>query len=164
MLKTLRRYFPNTVSGSTRATPQKPTEPQSQKSDPAPSTEENSAGLRSIGADLSPNEYGEILELHVLKHYQSKGFVLIQRRYRTPFAEIDIVLTSPRGSVVLVEVKSSTSGFRMPFRVSKRQRGRLCRAHEYFVRFHTAVESHLAVVSQSGEIHLFTDYLGLGGY
>lgn len=49
---------------------------------------------------------GKLAEDLALAHLQRKGLKLQQRNYRTPYGEIDLVMTEPTsGSLVFVEVR-----------------------------------------------------------
>lgn len=40
-----------------------------------------------------------------------QGYALLRQNYRTPYGEIDLILRSPEGELVFVEVKSRTGAF-----------------------------------------------------
>lgn len=44
---------------------------------------------------------------YALRH----GYALIRRNYRTPYGEIDLILRSPEGELVFVEVKARTGTY-----------------------------------------------------
>ncbi|MGE3973209.1 MAG: YraN family protein [Bdellovibrionales bacterium] len=102
---------------------------------------------------------GEELEQKVLQFYLKQGFQLKAQRYKSHFAEIDLIFISPSDHLILVEVKSAPRPGFEAFRVSASQRVRLRRAHEQFACHYTHVESHLAVVSQDGVIEVHKDHL-----
>lgn len=69
---------------------------------------------------------------YALKH----GYALIRRNYRTPYGEIDLILRSPEGELVFVEVKArSDTYFGYPERaVDQRKRRHIIRsAYHYLV-------------------------------
>jgi len=53
-------------------------------------------------------ELGRIAEDHAARCLRSKGYRIVERNYRTPRGEIDII-ADHRDSLVFVEVKSRTS-------------------------------------------------------
>ena len=53
-------------------------------------------------------ELGRIAEDHAARYLRSKGYRIVERNYRTPRGEIDII-AEHRDSLVFVEVKSRTS-------------------------------------------------------
>ena len=53
-------------------------------------------------------ELGRIAEDHAGRYLRSKGYRILERNYRTPRGEIDII-AEHRNSLVFVEVKSRTS-------------------------------------------------------
>ena len=64
-----------------------------------------------------------------------RGYVLMDRNYRTPFGELDLVLLSPENEVVFVEVKArSGTGFGYPeSAVDDRKREHIIRSANYFL-------------------------------
>lgn len=67
---------------------------------------------------------------------------------KTPFAEVDLLFRSLRGTLVLVEVKSANSEVFYSVRISKNQKQRLIRAAAFLSeRFGCLVEIHWAFVS-----------------
>lgn len=44
-------------------------------------------------------------------HASAKGYALVQRNFRTPYGEIDLILRSPKGELVFAEVKSRSSTY-----------------------------------------------------
>lgn len=109
--------------------------------------------------EQSYQELGRKLEDLALQFYLSQSYDLKYRRYKTPFAEVDLIFTSPQKNLVLVEVKSKTRKGFEAFRVSKVQKERLKRAHQYFLGYYSRVESHLAIVSQDGRVEVHKDFL-----
>jgi Holliday junction resolvase-like predicted endonuclease len=104
-------------------------------------------------------ELGEKYEALALRFYLLHGYRLKAQRFKTKVAEIDLVLTSPEGHLVLVEVKSKSQRGFEAFRVSTQQKNRLRRAHQFFSAQWSHVESHLAIVSQDGKVEVHRDYL-----
>lgn len=97
-------------------------------------------------------------ELIVLNHYERQlGYQKISHRFKTPFAEVDLVLRSKSGVLTLVEVKTCSNIAYLEHRLSKKQKVRLRRALSYYGEIEKIVDLHFAVVSQDGQIHIFTD-------
>ncbi|HRO66795.1 MAG TPA: YraN family protein [Pseudobdellovibrionaceae bacterium] len=98
---------------------------------------------------------GLLSEEKVRLHLEGRGCRLIRSRFKTPYAEIDLLMRSGRG-LLMVEVKSlSTRGF-LETRLSRRQKERLHRAREWLAQgARDDVSLILAVVEESGKILLF---------
>lgn len=65
----------------------------------------------------------------VAQDFIVKKFKILNRRFRTIYAEIDLIVESPRGEIWLVEVKTISHFDFLEVRVSKKQKERLQRAH-----------------------------------
>ena len=89
------------------------------------------------------------------------GWRLSRRRWRTPWAEVDLVLRQKR-HLLLVEVKCLPSLERLSTAVSSSQKRRLQRVVENLAELDSVdqVECVLAVVLPSQSIHWFADFLG----
>jgi len=74
------------------------------------------------------------------------GYEFWAERFKTPFAEIDLIFQTPEKVFVMVEVKSIGKKGYERYRVSSKQRMRLKRAHQYFCSRFKKVEFHLALV------------------
>lgn len=101
---------------------------------------------------------GKSCEDLALQHYLSRSFQLIRRRWKSPFAEIDLVLRAPTGEIVLVEVKSLKSVEYLHVRISRRQKQRLQRALIFSAERRPGTRMELAVVSQQGLVETFSDF------
>lgn len=100
-------------------------------------------------------------ENHVLNHYLQKQYVLLGQRVKTPFAEVDILLRTPQGHLLMIEVKTANLTDFQPFRVSQKQKARLLRALQFLAaRWELLVEIHWAFVTKEGEITVFEDISG----
>ena len=79
---------------------------------------------------MSKNSWARGIEAeNKVKEYLLKNnFELIEQRYRTPFAEVDLLLRSPKGPLVMIEVKAISDWDRLLWRLDQRQRQRLKRA------------------------------------
>ncbi len=94
----------------------------------------------------------------VIDYYQSRNFLLLKQRMKTPFAEVDLLFRAPQGHLLMVEVKSvNLSSFYLT-RVSKRQKNRLEKAVIFLSnRFNILVEIHWAFVGLDDEVIIFED-------
>jgi Holliday junction resolvase-like predicted endonuclease len=88
--------------------------------------------------------------------YQSRGYELLRRRWKTPFAELDLFLKSPEGTWVIVEVKSLPSTDYVESRLGRKQKMRLKRAFLWLTEKQGHGELHLALVSPA-ELLVFTE-------
>jgi putative endonuclease len=97
-------------------------------------------------------------ESRVQEFYTKKGLTIVAHRWRTPFAEVDLVFKdSQTGSLLLVEVKkSSYSEFRVHL-LSVRQKQRLNRVITWLAEQAYQVEIRLVIVDENGEIEEFKD-------
>ena len=108
---------------------------------------------------------GQASEDLVLKYYLDRGFICQKRRWKSPFAEIDLVLLSPDKIIYLVEVKSVSSFDFLSHRLSHKQKRRLQRAHLYACelwgeKMNRLVALELAVVSQQGQVLIIDNVFG----
>lgn len=92
-------------------------------------------------------------EACVERFFQLRGYRTLERRWRTPFAELDLVFAAPRGELLIVEVKSSDWPEGMLAGLSRRQRGRLLRAREWLAEREER-EVHLWLVTFNGRARL----------
>lgn len=90
---------------NTKATPPKSTETRSQGSAPAASTEKLLVESKSTFG--KPSSKGCQSEAEVARQLEESGFQIVAERLKTPFAEVDLLVRSPEGALILVEVKSS---------------------------------------------------------
>lgn len=60
----------------------------------------------------------------------SKGWQLLSHRKVVGFVEIDLVFKTPKGQMVLVEVKSSSKGFFSTFRWQRDQKNKFLKVLE----------------------------------
>jgi len=73
-----------------------------------------------------------------------KLYRIIGRRIKTPVGEIDLVAISPRGPICFIEVKARRTEREAAEAVTARQRERIARAAELYLRSHPALR-HKAV-------------------
>lgn len=96
-------------------------------------------------------------ELLVEKDLRQRGWRIVAKRFKSPFAEIDLIVEKNK-IVKILEIKSLSNQNFSRYRVSSRQRVRLARAHQYFIeKWENPVEFQLAFVDPKGKI----DYLDL---
>jgi Holliday junction resolvase-like predicted endonuclease len=93
----------------------------------------------------------------VIAHFTENGAVVVAQRFKTPFAELDLLFKKGH-KYYLVEVKKVDSSFDREW-VSKKQRERLRNAHLYLLARYPNLKSLLAVVSQQGKITYVEDFL-----
>ena len=100
-------------------------------------------------------EEGRAAEDLVLQHYEKRGYRLVRRRWRTPVAELDLVMATLTEYVV-IEVKTLSKWSRPEDRVSRRQKQRLRNAQRLLQdKWRADVRLVLAFVQPDGKILLF---------
>ena len=118
---------------------------------------------------MTKNERGILSEWQVASHRRRfYGETLLNHRYKTPFAEIDLVLHHQQeASLTMIEVKTDATYIRDGEPVGLRQRQRLLAAREYLddisgmqVRLLVAVVSH----SQESALICRVRYFELANY
>jgi Holliday junction resolvase-like predicted endonuclease len=94
-------------------------------------------------------------------YFEKKGYELLRHRWRTPFAEVDLVFRHKVSRhILLVEVKkNSYLDFREKI-LSKRQKTRLGRVVQWLSEKNKKVELRLVVIDEKGEIEEFPDVFG----
>jgi len=95
----------------------------------------------------------------VAAYLKTKSFKILKTRWRTTYAEIDLVAESGRGEIWIFEVKTLSHFDFMTVRVSRRQKERLKRAF-LFVQSKTTrpVRLALAFVNRKREVMVFEDF------
>lgn len=96
----------------------------------------------------------------VLKHYQKNNYKLVKRRWKTLYAEVDLLLLNSQNQFVMVEVKSLHSFDFLPHRLSWKQKNRLQRAIESFAGKNQLVYFQLAVVDKQDQVQVFDSVFG----
>lgn len=88
-----------------------------------------------------------------------KHFRILKTRWRTVYAEIDLLAESPRGEIWIFEIKTLSHFDFLDVRVSRRQKERLKRAH-MFVQSKTRkpVRLALAFVDKRGKVLVFDNF------
>ena len=135
------------------------TEKLSLNSDPPFTTGKASA----VSANTSPSSHKLGLEAEAIveKHYLELGFRLLKRRWKTGYAEVDLLFRYPDCKsgrhVLLVEVKKrSTLAFR-EWAVSARQKMRIRRAAQSLMEKGFEVECKLAFVDENSNLEIFSE-------
>jgi Holliday junction resolvase-like predicted endonuclease len=91
-------------------------------------------------------------ELKVIEHLKRQGWRLLQHRFKTRLAEIDLIFQKD-GLLRIIEVKSVSSWDFVSYRISKKQKARLIQVFHYFQqRFVCDMVLELALVPLEGEI------------
>jgi Holliday junction resolvase-like predicted endonuclease len=80
-----------------------------------------------------------------------KGFQILHSRWKTPFAEVDLVAQKNK-KYYFFEVKTLLSMDYKPQRISKKQRLRLERAYQWALQFYFPLEMWLVFVAIDGKI------------
>jgi len=76
------------------------------------------------------------------------------------YGEIDLLLISPEGDLVLVEVKSVKTDLSWRNPVSGKQKKVLRKSFEHLLASsHRGVRAHLIAVNQFDEVYMFEDFL-----
>jgi putative endonuclease len=99
-------------------------------------------------------------EERALHFYLERHYTLLKRHWKSPFAEVDLVLRSPTQEILLVEVKSVTSFDYLHVRLTSFQKQRLRRCLQFCLEKHPRTRLELAVVSRHGEVMIFEDIFG----
>ena len=109
--------------------------------------------VKASAALKSTYQLGLEAEELVLQAFQKRGFRLYRRRWRTPFAEVDLALQgkSPR-DLLLIEVKRQSSSEFRAHLLSIRQRQRLGRVVLWLSEFGYQTQLTFVVVDQAGRI------------
>jgi putative endonuclease len=55
---------------------------------------------------VSNRQIGQLAENHVAADLERRGWIILARNLRTPYAEVDLLAQDPRGILVIVEVKA----------------------------------------------------------
>jgi len=112
---------------------------------------------------LKPNparttkQQGDVAEEAALRHLQAAGLRLVQRNYRTPGrggGEIDLIVRSPDGTLVFVEVKHRTTtrfGGAAASVSALKQRRIIFAARHFLMRLPTEPPCRFDVVILEGE-------------
>lgn len=103
----------------------------------------------------SSAEWGRSAEILVQRYFEGRGYRLVKSRWRTPVAEIDLVMASAEEYVVIEVKRISPRGF-AEHRISPGQKRRLRRAQMMLQdRVRADVRLILAFVDANDKIVLF---------
>jgi Holliday junction resolvase-like predicted endonuclease len=99
----------------------------------------------------------------VQKYFESKGYECVFKRLKTPFAEVDLVM-SLHHEKILIEVKSLRSELDPITAVSYAQKKRLERAFYFLLNRPSPFKqetwrAHLALVDEKGKVQVIEDFL-----
>lgn len=108
---------------------------------------------------------GEAAEEIVARHYENRGFTVVERRWRGAGGEIDLILRGPDG-LVFVEVKHSATSAGAAQRITPRQVARIyASAGQYLEREPegqlTPTRFDAALVDGSGAVEILENAFGL---
>lgn len=78
---------------------------------------------------------GRLGEEAACQALESSGYRIVQRNYRCPLGEVDLIARQGK-TLVFVEVKSQSAGSRIPGkdRVSKQKQRKLCRLAQFYMK------------------------------
>jgi len=95
----------------------------------------------------------------VAQYFLKKNFKVLKRRFRTTYAELDLILESPKQEIFVLEIKTISHFDFLDVRVSQKQKDRLKRAH-MFLQSKTLKEVRLCLVfvDKKGEILILEDF------
>ncbi|MDF7674614.1 YraN family protein [Acetobacteraceae bacterium ESL0709] len=104
-------------------------------------------------------------EKAVMAILRETGYTLLAHRYRTPFGEIDLVI-SDENWLIAIEVKQRRTLYESAFALGRRQAQRLLASFDYVINTHpdwirTNTRIDLALVDQIGGIEFIEDALRL---
>lgn len=100
--------------------------------------------------------WGRILEDALAEALGSRGWQLVDRRYRCPFGEIDLLVSGEAGVLLLIEVKSLSRRSLIGGRLGKSQKHRLRRSYQYIQGiWRGPVAFFLAMIETNGEVLWF---------
>lgn len=89
---------------------------------------------------LTTKELGQFGEEAVCEFLVNRGYKIIERNFRTPFGEIDII-AKKQGTIAIVEVKTrkaSSSVFRPEDNITQRKQKKLIMLGNFYIASHEA--------------------------
>lgn len=86
---------------------------------------------RPFRESKSSFERGVETEDFVAQFLIQKKCKILERRLKTPFGEVDLLIDSLKGNLVMIEVKSLSDWDRILYRLSAHQKSRLLRARVF---------------------------------
>lgn len=96
-------------------------------------------------------------EQQVIQFLTNNNYEILQHRYQTPFAEIDLLIRGKQNQLVVLEVKNRSGKLNEQPVMSHVQRKRLRRTVAWLIEQGNEVELWLAYVENTGRIHFFQD-------
>lgn len=123
-------------------------------------TSESQPGRPDLGTSLNLNhKRGLECELKVARHFKLLNYKIVGQRFKTPFAEVDLLLEGD-DHYLMVEVKSCSSLSFANGKLRARQKARLQRAFIYLAeQLNKPLQASLAFVVDD-ELHILEDVLG----
>jgi len=67
--------------------------------------------LKQLTLAADKHLFGYQGEQDAAQRARARGYLLLERNYRTPYGEIDLILRSPEGELVFAEVKARSGTF-----------------------------------------------------
>lgn len=117
--------------------------------------------VQSVLAKCTTTQRGRLAEARAAAFLEGKGFTVIERNWRTPWCEIDIIAKKD-DTVYFVEVKyrrTKTSGGGMDY-ITTAKHNQMKRAAESWLQQHPTVSDYaLSCVELSGPVMLVTDFV-----
>ena len=135
--------------------------PRTDAARPAPRRPSHARVARGIAAHAS----GHAAERLVAERYAARGCEILERCWRSPAGEVDLILRDGE-AIVFVEVKKSETHDIAGQRVSRRQMDRICRAALLYTdRLPTGSLTELrfdaALVDAGGRVEIMENAFGL---
>lgn len=118
---------------------------------PVQSTEKHSRVLKNTW------DKGLEAENQVIQFLKLKKYEILYHRFKTPFAEIDLVVKGKERQLVIIEVKKHFGRLNDRPVISEKQKQRLKRATQWITEHGHFAELWLAVVGQDNKIQFFQD-------
>src|ERR1700692_1128727 len=95
------------ASKSTKVTPRLDIVPPSSSTVPVSCTVAASAASKSTSCKA--HQKGEWAEELVARFFVAKQYIILKRRWRTPYAELDLVVENSRHEIWIIEIKTLSS-------------------------------------------------------
>ncbi len=93
----------------------------------------------------------------VIRFLQEQQYEILQHRFQTPFAEIDLLIQGKKNQLVILEVKARSGRLNDQPVISEFQKKRLRRSALWFIGQGYEVELWLATVDHNQQIQFFQD-------
>lgn len=93
------------------------------------------------------------------QYFLKLNYRLLKHRMKTPFAELDLIFESPKGEILIIEVKSIQSQEFIQGRLTEKQKKRLGRAMQYLqTQTRRPILFWLVMVTHQKEVLVFRDF------